>query len=62
LGIPDSLDFCPVLLTMGRRNLSSSGLGGTRETREMLDFAASITLLLMLKSSRQLRLMKRLSG
>ena len=38
LGIPDSLDFRPVMLTMGRRNLSSSGSGGTRETREMLEF------------------------
>jgi uncharacterized zinc-type alcohol dehydrogenase-like protein len=40
LGIPDSLDFRPVLLTMGRRNLSSSGSGGTRETREMLEFCS----------------------
>ena len=40
LGIPDSFDFTPVLLTMGRRRLTSSGVGGTRETREMLDFCA----------------------
>lgn len=40
LGIPDSFDFTPVLLTMGRRRISSSGVGGTRETREMLDFCA----------------------
>ncbi len=38
LGIPDSFDLKPVLLTMGRRRLSSSGVGGTRETKEMLDF------------------------
>lgn len=38
LGIPDSFDFTPVLLTMGRRRLSSSGVGGTLETREMLAF------------------------
>ena len=38
LGIPDSMDFTPVLLTMGRRRLTSSGSAGTRETQEMLDF------------------------
>jgi len=38
LGIPDSFDFSPVMLTMGRRRLASSGVGGTRETREMLEF------------------------
>ncbi len=40
LGIPNSFDLKPVLLTMGRRNLSSSGVGGTKETREMLAFCA----------------------
>jgi uncharacterized zinc-type alcohol dehydrogenase-like protein len=40
LGIPDSFDVSPVLLTMGRRRLTSSGVGGTRETREMLEFCA----------------------
>ena len=40
LGIPDSLDFRPVSLTLARRNLSSSGSGGTRETREMLEFCS----------------------
>jgi alcohol dehydrogenase (NADP+) len=40
LGIPDRFDFSPVNLTMGRRRLTSSGVGGTRETREMLDFCA----------------------
>lgn len=40
LGIPDGFDFSPVLLTMGRRRLTSSGVGGTRETREMLEFCA----------------------
>ncbi len=38
LGIPPKLDFSPVMLTMGRRRLSSSGVGGTEETREMLAF------------------------
>jgi uncharacterized zinc-type alcohol dehydrogenase-like protein len=38
LGIPDRFDFDPVMLTLGRRRLSSSGVGGTRETREMLEF------------------------
>ncbi|RZK01642.1 MAG: NAD(P)-dependent alcohol dehydrogenase [Flavobacterium sp.] len=38
LGIPDNLDFKPVLLTMGRRRISSSGSGGTKEIKEMLEF------------------------
>jgi uncharacterized zinc-type alcohol dehydrogenase-like protein len=40
LGIPDHFDLKPVLLTMGRRRLSSSGVGGTKETKEMLEFSA----------------------
>lgn len=40
LGIPDKMDFMPVLLAMGRRSISSSGVGGTAETREMLEFCA----------------------
>lgn len=40
LGIPKSFDLKPVLLTMGRRRLSSSGVGGTKETQEMLEFSA----------------------
>lgn len=40
LGIPDDMDFSPVLLTMGRRRLTSSGSGGTLETQEMLDFCS----------------------
>ena len=40
LGIPKSFDLKPVLLTMGRRRLSSSGVGGTKETKEMLEFSA----------------------
>lgn len=40
LGIPNRLDFSPVMLTMGRRNIASSGSGGTRDTREMLEFCA----------------------
>jgi uncharacterized zinc-type alcohol dehydrogenase-like protein len=38
LGIPSHFDFNPMLLAMGRRRLSSSGTGGTIETREMLEF------------------------
>jgi alcohol dehydrogenase (NADP+) len=34
------MDFGPVLLTMGRRRLASSGVGGTLETQEMLDFCS----------------------
>ncbi|MEG3843592.1 NAD(P)-dependent alcohol dehydrogenase [Microcoleus sp. herbarium14] len=40
LGIPKDLDFTPVFLTMGRRRLASSGVGGTLETQEMLDFCS----------------------
>lgn len=40
LGIPADLDFSPVFLTMGRRRLASSGVGGTLETQGMLDFCS----------------------
>jgi alcohol dehydrogenase (NADP+) len=40
LGIPDRMEFTPVLLTIGRRQLTSSGSGGTLETQEMLDFCS----------------------
>jgi uncharacterized zinc-type alcohol dehydrogenase-like protein len=40
LGIPADMDFSPVFLTMGRRRLTSSGVGGTLETQEMLDFCS----------------------
>ena len=40
LGIPESFDFEPVMLTMGRRRLTSSGVGGTAETHEMLQFCS----------------------
>ncbi|HEX8432695.1 MAG TPA: NAD(P)-dependent alcohol dehydrogenase [Longimicrobium sp.] len=40
LGIPDSFDVSPIALTMGRRRIASSGVGGTAETREMLEFCA----------------------
>lgn len=40
LGIPANMDFSPVLLTMGRRRLASSGVAGTLETQEMLDFCS----------------------
>lgn len=38
LGIPDSFDFLPLMLTMGRRRLASSGAAGTADTHEMLAF------------------------
>jgi uncharacterized zinc-type alcohol dehydrogenase-like protein len=38
LGIPDGFDVSPLALAMGRRSISSSGTGGTRDTREMLAF------------------------
>ena len=40
LGIPDSFDFAPLMLTMGRRRLASSGAAGTADTHEMLAFCA----------------------
>jgi uncharacterized zinc-type alcohol dehydrogenase-like protein len=40
LGIPKDMEFSPILLTAGRRRLSSSGVGGTLETQEMLDFCS----------------------
>ena len=40
LGIPDSFDVMPMMLTLGRRRLASSGAGGTREVGEMLAFCA----------------------
>lgn len=40
LGIPDSFDFLPVMLTMGRRRLASSGAAGTADTHAMLAFCA----------------------
>ncbi|WP_369976426.1 NAD(P)-dependent alcohol dehydrogenase [Xanthomonas bundabergensis] len=38
LGLPDTLDFTPMLLAMGRRRIASSGSGGTADTHEMLAF------------------------
>lgn len=40
LGIPKAFDFSPVLLTIGRRRIASSGVAGTLETQEMLDFCS----------------------
>lgn len=40
LNIPAQFDFTPVLLTLGRRRLTSSGVGGTKETSEMLAFCS----------------------
>lgn len=45
LGIPEKFTFDPVMLTLGRRRLTSSGVGGTLETREMLAFCAEHQLL-----------------
>jgi uncharacterized zinc-type alcohol dehydrogenase-like protein len=38
LGLPDQLDFRPVMLAMGRRKITSSGTGGTADTATMLAF------------------------
>ncbi|MDV2452330.1 NAD(P)-dependent alcohol dehydrogenase [Xanthomonas hortorum] len=38
LGLPDQLDFRPVMLAMGRRKITSSGTGGTADTQAMLAF------------------------
>ena len=38
--ILDRMEFTPVLLTMGRRRLTSSGSAGTLETQEMLNFCS----------------------
>ncbi len=40
VGIPGELTPSPFLLAAGRRSLSGSGAGGTREIREMLAFCA----------------------
>ena len=40
LGIPDRMEFTPILLTLGRRRLTSSGSAGTLETQQMLDFCS----------------------
>ncbi len=40
LGIPAHMEFTPVLLTMGRQQLTSSGSAGMLETQEMLDFCS----------------------
>ncbi|WP_375429156.1 NAD(P)-dependent alcohol dehydrogenase [uncultured Sphingomonas sp.] len=41
LGIPDAFDAKPYILAMARRSIASSGVGGTREVREMLEFCAA---------------------
>jgi uncharacterized zinc-type alcohol dehydrogenase-like protein len=41
LGIPDAYVFDPLSLAMGRRRLTSSAIGGTRDTHEMLAFCAA---------------------
>lgn len=40
LGIPETMDFSPFFLTIGRRRIASSAVGGTLETQEMLDFCS----------------------
>lgn len=40
LGLRARFDLDPVMLAMGRRSVASSGVGGTKETREMLIFCA----------------------
>ncbi|TWI65412.1 putative zinc-type alcohol dehydrogenase-like protein [Pseudoduganella lurida] len=41
LGIPDRFDFAPLMLTMGRRRLASSGAAGTADTHDMLAFCSA---------------------
>ena len=41
VGIPDQFAPSPFLLSGGRRSLTGSGAGGTREIKEMLDFCAA---------------------
>lgn len=41
VGVPASLSPSTYLLTAGRRTLAGSGVGGTREVHEMLDFCAA---------------------
>lgn len=38
LGITDRLEFDPMALLIGRKSLASAGSGGTRATRELLEF------------------------
>lgn len=40
VGLPDRFEVAPYALATGRRSLAGSGSGGTRETREMLQFCA----------------------
>jgi uncharacterized zinc-type alcohol dehydrogenase-like protein len=40
VGLPDRFDVSPFILASKRLSLASSGAGGTREIREMLDFCA----------------------
>ena len=40
LGIPNSMQFTPAFIAMSRLSIASSASGGTRETREMLEFCA----------------------
>jgi uncharacterized zinc-type alcohol dehydrogenase-like protein len=40
LGIPNSMQFTPAFIAMNRLSIASSASGGTRETREMLEFCA----------------------
>ena len=40
LGLPDSMQFTPMLLAISRISITSSGTGGTHDTLDMLEFCA----------------------
>src|SRR5258707_4997020 len=40
MGIPNSKPFTPAFIARSRLSIASSASGGTRETREMLEFCA----------------------
>jgi alcohol dehydrogenase (NADP+) len=41
VGLPASFDVAPFALAVGRKSIAGAGAGGTRTTREMLEFSAA---------------------
>ncbi|MDP9794862.1 putative zinc-type alcohol dehydrogenase-like protein [Catenuloplanes nepalensis] len=41
VGLPGTLDVAPFAMAVGRKSIAGAGAGGTRDTREMLEFAAT---------------------
>ncbi|MFI5844665.1 NAD(P)-dependent alcohol dehydrogenase [Catenuloplanes sp. NPDC051500] len=41
VGLPASFDVAPFALAVGRKSIAGAGAGGTRSTREMLEFSAA---------------------